>query len=315
VDYISAGEAISGNNESPLKAKYSIKDLERLSGIKAHTIRIWEQRYNLLSPSRTDTNIRLYTDAELKLLLNVASLLKSGCKISHLSKMSNAEISEKISLILKQPSSEDQYLVTQSDNLIIAMLELNDKLFDSVIKESSIKYGFEKTMLHVIIPFLYKVGIMWRTGEVGVIQEHFISNLIRRKMILAIEEVGNKKNTSEETFLLFLPEGELHELGLLFSHYLIKSNGRKVIYLGQTVPIEDVIKFCKEFNPKYLLTFFTAAYNPETIEKYLLELANNSNNTTLLVAGNQLKEVSFQHSDRVLLLNTPQDLIRVLEKP
>jgi DNA-binding transcriptional MerR regulator len=314
VNYRSSDEVVSNTNSSSFnKAKYSIKDLERLSGIKAHTIRIWEQRYNLLSPTRTDTNIRLYTDAELKLLLNIASLIKAGGKISQLSRLTYLEIAEKIHLALEKPLNEDQYLTAQTDNLVVAMLELNDNLFEATIRNSSNKVGFEKTMLHVIIPFLNKVGIMWRTGEVGVIQEHFISNLIRRKMIVAIDEVSNQKNTSDETYLLFLPEGELHELGLLFSYYLIKSKGKKVIYLGQTVPIDDVVKFCKEFNPAYLLTFFTAAYSSDSIESYLSDLIDNSGNTTLLIAGNQLKEVKFQHNQRIKLLNNPEDLIEVLE--
>ena len=315
MDYLLANDSVSGANATFNKAKYSIKDLERLSGIKAHTIRIWEQRYNLLSPVRTDTNIRLYTDTELKQLLNIASLIKVGGKISHLSKLTNAEIAEKISHTLEKPTNEDVYLNSQADNLVIAMVDLNDQLFEATISAASKKFGFEKTMIHVIIPFLSKVGIMWRTGEVGVIQEHFISNLIRRKMIVAIDEVSNIQNTSDDLYLLFLPEGELHELGLLFSNYLIKSKGKRIIYLGQTVPFDDVIKFCKEFNPKYLLTFFTAAYSAETIENYILDLIKNTNETTLLIAGNQLKERPVLEMDRVISLSCPQDLVAVLEKP
>jgi MerR family transcriptional regulator, light-induced transcriptional regulator len=314
VDYLLAKDSVSGANASFNKAKYSIKDLERLSGIKAHTIRIWEQRYNLLSPVRTDTNIRLYTDVELKQLLNIASLIKVGGKISHLSKLTNAEIAEKINLTHEKPTNEDVYLNSQADNLVIAMVDLNDQLFESTISNASKKFGFEKTMIHVIIPFLSKVGIMWRTGEVGVIQEHFISNLIRRKMIVAIDEVSSVENTSDDLYLLFLPEGELHELGLLFSNYLIKSKGKRIIYLGQTVPFDDVIKFCEQFNPKYLLTFFTAAYSAETIENYILDLLKNTNETTLLIAGNQIKERPVLEMDRVISLTSPHDLIAVLEK-
>jgi DNA-binding transcriptional MerR regulator len=314
VDYQLAKDSVSIANATFNRAKYSIKDLERLSGIKAHTIRIWEQRYNLLSPVRTDTNIRLYTDTELKQLLNIASLIKVGGKISHLSKLTNSEIAEKISHTLEKPTNEDVYFNSQADNLVIAMLDLNDQLFESTICNASKKFGFEKTMIHVIIPFLSKVGIMWRTGEVGVIQEHFISNLIRRKMIVAIDEVSSLENTSDDLYLLFLPEGELHELGLLFSNYLIKSKGKRIIYLGQTVPFDDVIKFCEQFNPQYLLTFFTAAYSSETIENYILDLLKNTNETTLLIAGNQLKERPVLEMERVFTLTCPNDLVKVLEK-
>ena len=313
MDYRATNESVSKTSSALNKAKYSIKDLERLSGVKAHTIRIWEQRYNLLSPTRTDTNIRLYNDVELKQLLNIASLIKSGFKISHLSKLTIAEISDKINQTIEHPVFEDQYLNAQTDNLVIAMLDLNDQLFESTIRDASNKFGFEKTMLYVIIPFLSKVGIMWRTGEVGVIQEHFISNLIRRKMIVAIDEVSAIETTSDDVYLLFLPEGELHELGLLFSNYLIKSKGKRIIYLGQTVPFDDVVKFCTEFNPKYLLTFFTAAYSPETIENYLLDLIHHAPETNLLIAGNQLKEISFKKNDKIRLLGSPNDLLQVLE--
>jgi DNA-binding transcriptional MerR regulator len=313
VDSRISSTLVSKNNQAIKKAKHSIKDLERLSGVKAHTIRIWEQRYNLLSPSRTETNIRFYTDNDLKLLLNIAQLINSGAKISHLSRLTEKEIENRIHAIEENPLSSNQYFNTQIDNLIIAMSALNDHLFEDTIKLSSQRYGFEKTMIELIIPFLNKVGLMWRTGEIGVIQEHFISNLIRQKILVAIDGIPKLENIQDETYLLFLPEGELHEMGLLFSNYLLKSKGKKVIYLGQAVPLEDVTKFCHEFQPKYLLTFFTATYKIEVVENYLLDLLEIAPEINLLIAGNQLKETFFENNNRIRFLKNPGDLNNVIE--
>ena len=232
-----------------MTSKYSIKDLERLSGIKAHTIRIWEQRYNLVSPDRTDSNIRLYNDDELKHILNIASLVKAGSKISHVVKLEKQEITKRIQELVANPVNVDAFFATQTDNLVIAMLDLDDSKFEKVINTSNLKYGFEETMLNVIIPFLQKVGIMWRTGEANIIQEHFISNLIRKKALVAIDGYSGTAAPDAEQWLLFLPEGELHEIGLLFSKYLLKVRGKKVMYFGQTVPVEDIINYCKEYKP------------------------------------------------------------------
>ncbi len=271
-----------------MTSKYSIKDLERLSGIKAHTIRIWEQRYNLVSPDRTDSNIRLYNDEELKHILNIASLVKAGNKISHVVKLEKQEITKRIQELVANPINVDAFFATQTDNLVIAMLDLDDSKFEKVINTSNLKYGFEETMLNVIIPFLQKVGIMWRTGEANIIQEHFISNLIRKKALVAIDGYSGTAAPDAEQWLLFLPEGELHEIGLLFSKYLLKVRGKKVMYFGQTVPVEDIINYCKEYKPSYILTFFTAAYSQDGIKAYMKRLTDEVKDTKILAAGSQV---------------------------
>ncbi|MEX1190145.1 MAG: MerR family transcriptional regulator [Bacteroidia bacterium] len=271
-----------------MTSKYSIKDLERLSGIKAHTIRIWEQRYNLLNPDRTGTNIRLYNDDELKYVLNIASLIRAGGKISHIVKLNKQEITKRIQELVESPVKVDSFFETQTDNLVIAMLELDELMFEKAINTSSLKYGFEETMLNVIIPFLQKVGIMWRTGDASIIQEHFISNLIRKKVLVAIDGYIGNVAPDAEHWLLYLPEGELHEVGLLFSKYLLKVRGKKVMYFGQTVPVNDIMAYCKSYNPKYILTFFTAAYSKDGIVSYLNKLAEEIKNTEILVAGGQV---------------------------
>jgi DNA-binding transcriptional MerR regulator len=172
-----------------LNSRYSIKDLERLSGVKAHTIRIWEQRYNLLQPDRTDTNIRLYNDQDVKLLLNVSLLLKHGGKISHICKLSVQEIARKIGELANANNSREPFCESQVNSLVVAMLQFEESRFEETLAESIEKMGFEFTMLNVIIPFLQKIGMMWLSGESSILQEHFISNLIRRKMLVAIDSL------------------------------------------------------------------------------------------------------------------------------
>lgn len=204
---------------------YSIRDLEQLSGIKAHTLRIWEQRYNIVSPKRTDSNIRYYDDVDLKLILNISLLKDHGFKISHIAEMSEAEMKGEIIKITSKSNSSSE----QVQALTLAMIELDEERFDKIISTNVLQLGFERTMMQIIYPFLVRVGVLWQTGAIHPAQEHFISNLIRQKLIVAIDGQVVKHNPNAKKFLLFLPEGELHELSLLFANYLVKSRNHKVI--------------------------------------------------------------------------------------
>lgn len=296
-----------------LNSKYSIKDLERLSGVKAHTIRIWEQRYNLLQPNRTDTNIRLYSDQDVKLLLNVSLLLKHGAKISHICKLTSQEIASKISEFAHASIIREPYYESQVNNLIVAMLQFEEIRFEQTLAESIERMGFEFTMLNVIIPFLQKIGIMWLSGESSILQEHFISNLIRRKMLVAIDTLPLVDNPSAESFFLFLPDGELHEVGLLFSKYILKARQKRVMYMGQTLPLEDVQIYCREYKPDYLLTFFTAAHSVESINMYLKELVKFSGKTHILIAGMQIHQSEIIIPQEITFISSVMDLINLAE--
>jgi DNA-binding transcriptional MerR regulator len=218
-------------------AVYSIKELEKLSGIKAHTIRIWEKRYNLIDPHRTNTNIRYYTDDDLKKILNVAVLNRQGIKISNIARLNDLELKEEIIRVTKTTNSQDNIV----DSLVIAMIDLDEYKLESIIDRSITKIGFKSTVIDVLYPFLDKVGILWQSGDVNPAQEHFVSNLIRQKIIAATDQLPNTFNPRAKKFLLFLPEGEWHEIALLFSQYLLKEMQHEVIYLGQSVPYADVL--------------------------------------------------------------------------
>lgn len=214
---------------------FTIKDIENLSGIKAHTIRIWEQRYSFLKPQRTGTNIRYYSNDELKTILNISLLNKYGFKISRIDKMDAGEIRDKV-FSLSNTSALQERIINE---LIQKMIDLDIDEFEEMINNLIIKKGIEHTIIQFLFPFLERIGILWQTGNINPAQEHLITNVIRQKLIVGIEKVV-PAIASTKTFLLFLPEGEHHELGLLFMYYLLKSRGHKTIYLGANVPLGDV---------------------------------------------------------------------------
>ncbi len=243
---------------------FTIKDLENLSGIKAHTIRIWEQRYSFLNPNRTDTNIRVYSNEELKTILNIALLNKYGFKISHIDQMNQAELKGKI-LSLSNSQAQQERMVNE---LINCMIDINFENFESILDDHITRFGIEKSITHIIFPFLERVGILWLTNHINPAQEHIITNIIRQKLILGIEKVDSIFQSSKEC-ILFLPEGEYHELGLLFIHYLLKSKGIKVIYLGSNMPIKDVEFLCKLKSPDFIYTHLTSLANNFNFDKFL----------------------------------------------
>ena len=252
---------------------FTIKDLSNLSGIKAHTIRIWEQRYSFLKPSRTFTNIRYYSNEELKTILNIALLNKYGFKISHIDKMSELEIKEKI-FSLNQLQAQQERIVNE---LIQKMIDLDVEFFEETLNQYIAGKGIERTITQIIFPFLEKIGILWLTNHINPAQEHLVSNIIRQKLICGIEAI-KMPHTSNKKILLFLPEGEYHELGLLFMYFLLKNRGINVIYLGANVPLNDVEYVVNYKKPDYLYSHLTTVGQNFNFEKFL-------NNVTLKFKG------------------------------
>jgi DNA-binding transcriptional MerR regulator len=259
---------------------FTIKDLENLSGIKAHTIRIWEQRYQFLNPSRTDTNIRYYTNEELITLLNIALLNKYGYKISHIDKMKPIEMKERI-LSLTQSEAQLERIVNE---LIECMVDLRIEDFESVLDFQITSKGIEKTITQIIFPFLERIGILWVTSRVNPAQEHLVTNIIRQKLIVGIEKTSPALQANS-TALLFLPEGEHHELGILFMYYLLKARGVKVLYLGANVPIKDVLYVADLKTPTFVYTHLTSVANNFNFEKFLTRVGANLPKYSVLVSG------------------------------
>ena len=291
-------------------ATYTIRDLEKLSGIKAHTIRIWEKRYNIIAPARTATNIRNYCDSELKKLLNISLLNRNGLKISKLAKLSDNEINEKINQLIQSYSDVESFV----ENLTIAMIELDEVKLEKILSRAIMQSGFEETIIKVLYPFLVKIGVMWQTGLVNPAQEHFITNLIRQKLMVAIDALITANNPGSKKFVLFLPEGEYHEIGLLFFYYLAKRRGHQIIYLGQSVPFNDLIETKKLRNPDYLVTAFVSHINGKDIVKYVKSLAEKFTNQTIYLSGHQTSNIEDKLPDNVRIIPSPGDFRNELNK-
>lgn len=283
---------------------YSIKDLEQLSGIKAHTLRIWEQRYDFIKPKRTETNIRFYDDQDLKLILNVSLLKDNGHKISKISRMPYDQMQKEV---LKLTDKKLSY-TEQIHTLTLAMIDHDEERFEKIMSTIILQIGFEDTMIKVIYPFLIKIGILWQTGSISPSQEHFISNLIRQKIIVAIEGLFVPSSDYNKNYLLFLPEKELHELSLLFSAYLIKSRKNKVIYIGQNTPFDDLISVYNSMKPDYLLTVMTSYPLSAEVQNYVDKLSQKFHNNTILISGRQVIGQEIQMRENIILLNKLEDL-------
>jgi DNA-binding transcriptional MerR regulator/methylmalonyl-CoA mutase cobalamin-binding subunit len=265
---------------------YSIRDLETFTGIKAHTIRIWEKRYQIVEPARTDTNIRFYDDEDLKRLLNVSILNRHGFKISEITKLSPQEIAEKILQVTVQSVNVNNYI----ESLVIAMIELNEEQFDKTLTSLIIKMGFEDAVLKALYPLFERIGVLWQVGSILPAQEHFISALIRQKMIVAIDGITAPRRPESKTCVLFLPENEWHELGILFCSYLLKKAGHTVIYLGQSVPIGNLAIVVKKHKVDFLITQLVSAKSADEINEMLSFFAAQFPEQKILIGGNQILE-------------------------
>lgn len=259
---------------------FTIKDLENLSGIKAHTIRIWEQRYSFLKPHRTQTNIRYYSSDELKTLLNIALLNKYGYKISHIDKMGPDEIRGKLQG-LSQPEAQQERLVNE---LLQDMIDLDIDAFEQVLNEHISVRGIDRTIHQLIFPFLDKIGVLWLSNHINPAQEHLVSNIIRQKLMVGIDSVESHVIV-DKLIVLFLPENEHHELGLLYMYYLLKSRGVQVIYLGANVPLRDLEFICSLKKPDYLYTHLTVITGNFNFERFVHQVHQRIPTVPLVISG------------------------------
>lgn len=287
---------------------YQINDLERLSGVKAHTIRIWEKRYGLITPHRTETNIRYYDDEQLKKLLNVATLSSVGFRISKIAAMSENELKSQLS-VSQQNEKSDLKFDFYINDFIAAMLDFNEEAFNNLFNKIIDEYGVEKALVFIVYPFLHKIGILWRIDQSMPVQEHFASMLIKRKLYSLISQLP--KPTKAKKFLLFLPANEWHEVGLLFAEYIIRNNGFATINLGQNVPFIDIEYTINKTEPNYLLAFLINNSNEEYILKLQQLLSSKFKKIDCLIAGNSLKFKPFEGLKNLKLLYAPNDILKV----
>ena len=279
--------------------KFTIKDLENLSGIKAHTIRIWEQRYSFLKPSRTDTNIRYYSNDDLKAILNISILNKYGYKISHINRMSVSDVQARVAEL----NIADAPLERIVNELIQLMVDLDTAGFEKLIDKQITAAGIEKTIIRIIFPFFERIGILWQTGHINPAQEHLITNIIRQKLIVGIDQAKSLIKV-KSSFLLFLPEGEHHELGLLLVHYLLKRKGAEVFYIGANVPLKDAQFVAEIKKPDFVYIHLTSISSGFNFQKFLTQVSEKISRSKIIVSGYVThdyrktlpKNVEFKHS-------------------
>ncbi|MDZ7614226.1 MAG: MerR family transcriptional regulator [Flavobacteriaceae bacterium] len=287
---------------------YSIAQAERLTGIKAHTLRIWERRYDFLVPERTETNIRYFSDAQLRKLINVSILLKNNYRISSISKMSDESINVIIGDILSQDDTENEEIIKA---LILAMLEMEETDFSRIFNRLVLRSGLLYTVTHVVYPFLSQVGVLWGTNKVLPAQEHFASNLIRQKIISAMETLPQPARNAPK-IVFFLLENESHEIGLLLGAFIAKDLGWRVYYLGQNVPSPDIAMTVELLDPDLLMTMFVAPRNSKSDE--ILCRLIEEHKIPLLYSGNQnylpCKSPSAYH----VPMHSPQGFISYLQE-
>lgn len=304
------------NKRDPKKSKkdyrdkYFIKDIENITGIKAYTLRIWEQRYGMLVPKRTETNIRYYEEDDLKYMMNIAILNANGIKISRIAQMDRDEVQRKTLSISENNSGQQSQIST----LTSAMFDFDEREFNKTLSINILQLGMEQTTTQIIFPFLQHLGVMWLSGTIHIAHEHFITNLIKQRIFVAIDQLNIIPNANAKKFLLFLPNGENHELSLLLASYLLRANGKNVIYLGTSTPLEDLSKIHKLHNPDYV---FCALTNPNSnipVQVYLNTLSRSWPNTQILVTGSQVvKRRDLKIPENCRVISDPTSFIQFLE--
>ncbi|AWI25817.1 MerR family transcriptional regulator [Flavobacterium pallidum] len=273
-------------------AIFNIRDLENISGIKAHTIRIWEKRYNILQPERTDTNIRLYTIENLRRLLNITLLHHHGYKISKIAIFDEGRLASMIKDIIS-PKTVKHHAINAFK---MAMLQFDQQFFQETYFNLLAEKSFREIFNDIFIPLLNEVGLLWQTETITAVQEHFISSMIRQKLFVSIEKTQQEVTISNSgTFIFYLPSNENHDIGLLYMYYEAILNGYKTIYLGPGIQIDDLRRLLPHVENPVFVTYFTLHPEKETLQEYFSEfLRKLPDETELWIAGHKVLDLPDQ---------------------
>ena len=300
------------NNAYNVKTVFSIKDLENLSGIKAHTIRIWEKRYNVLQPMRSDTNIRNYDLQSLQKLLNVVLLNDYGYKISRIAEHS----AEKIELLVREIISEKSTKNHAINAFKMAMINFDQALFLNTYNSLLSEKSFRDVFYEVVIPLMQEIGLLWQSGTVSPAQEHFITFLIKQKLFLNIEKLQILEPTrTDKVFVLYLPENEIHELGLMYLNYEILLNGYKTIYLGESVPVDSLMDMKKYFDNIVYVSYLTVEPTKDAVNDYMNELTTKiiNANSQVWLLGRMVEFIDTNAiSDKISVYHSISDAVKDL---
>ncbi len=285
---------------------YKIKDIEILTGIKAHTIRIWEKRYGIPTPSRTETKIRSYSDDDLKELLNVAILNKNGMKISKIAELNNSDKLKNVDIIRSYDKVDIHH-----ENLLLALMELDEHLFLTTLQSLFGQFGVIESFSKHLTRFLERIGILWLTGAIEPAQEHFISNLLRQKILALTDQLPLPEKNSPK-ILLFLPENEWHELSLLFYHYELRRRGLFSIYLGQNMPVDSIINSIEQQKPFGILANCVSSFGENHYQNLFKKIKSKSKDITIFAAGYQISSQKERYKDLIVALESPSDIEKIL---
>ncbi|WP_299001074.1 MerR family transcriptional regulator [Flagellimonas sp. S174] len=296
-----------------VKKSFSIRDMENLSGIKAHTIRIWEKRYNLFSPERTSTNIRYYSLQSLQKLLNVTLLYNNGYKISKIAKLDETHIPIIVREIVANNSEKNHAI----NAFKLAMINFDQTLFLNTYSSLLSERSFRDIFNEVFIPLLNELGLLWQTDTISPSHEHFITHLIKQKIYINTEKLQLVEPIKKDkVFALFLPENEIHEIGLLYLNYEITLRGYKSIYLGQTMPIESLVDLLKYYDNIHFVSYFTVSPTKDELDAYFSKFSktlNLSGSSKLWVLGHQIQYISESKlPSSVQTFNSMEHLISIL---
>jgi len=276
-----------------IQTNFSIKDLENLTGIKAHTIRIWEKRYNLLSPNRSETNIRNYSITSFQKLLNISYLNNNGLKISKIANLNEDEIPAKVREIASRAKVEDHAI----NALKMAMINFDQVLFYNTYNNLIENKTFSDIFYTVFLPLLNEIGLLWQTNTITPAHEHFLSVHIKQKILLNIEKLQSlEPKPVTKSYVLFLPESEIHDIGLLFVNYQLRSKGYHTIFLGESVPMESLTDLLDFFEEITFISYFTVYPEVENIPSYIdkfNKLLLNKENTNLMLLGSKLSGIDI----------------------
>lgn len=285
--------------------RYSIKDLENYTEIKAHTIRIWEQRYNLLSPKRTESNIRYYSHEDLKKILNINLLYLNGLKISKIAKLSEEEITEKAKELIVDNSTSGSEEV---DTLLIAITSMDSDEIRRLLWYYDDQFSMRQLYSNIIIPLLVKMGELWQTNSISIAHEHHFSNILRDFYILKINGLSNEIR-QKKTVMLFLPSHEEHELSLLYFQYLLKDGGFKCFYLGKNVPLQDLEESIKQVKPDIIVTNLITRIQHKEIIAYFNELTERCPKAEIRVAGSFTCEIIEELPANIKIISSEEELL------
>jgi MerR family transcriptional regulator, light-induced transcriptional regulator len=293
---------------------FSISDLQKFSGIQPQTIRMWEKRYNALQPIRSEGNTRYYDDDQLKRLLNIVSLNHAGLKISKICKLSNDEIHQILQTEIHKTTSDDKQVEYFISQLIHYALDYDAHTIDKLLSECIDLFGIQTTYKRVIYPLMIRVGLMWCQDSICPAQEHFLSGLIRQKLFAAINDIVASSDKLNPTWLLFLPEDESHDIGLLFAHYLLRQRNQRIIYLGANVPFESIQEVMQHQRIENMLFFFIRVRPVSEAEEYLQRLRNNFKNVSIYFSGNSKLIDDLEFDSSVNRLKTVEEFEAAIEK-